>query len=110
MTVADDVGGAPDAGPPTALLLGGALVVVAATALLVLEALFAHVLGYLLGTVVCIVLVTRYLQLDTRLAADSTVAYRPWDRSRAVCTLLLVVGLAVGTVHVWYLAFEAAVA
>jgi hypothetical protein len=95
--------------PPFPLLMAAVAAAVGGIALLPLMSLRAHVIGYLLSSVVSFLLVASFIQVSHR-RASRPVDFRSWRVSRPVCTAVLVVGFGIASWHAWYIAYELAVA
>lgn len=95
--------------PPFQLIAAAVVAVVGGMVMLPFVSLGAHVLGYLLSSVICFLLTAGFIQVSHR-RASRPVDFRPWSASRAVCTTVLGVGFAVACWHAWYIAYELAVA
>lgn len=102
-TGGDDEG---STGPPAAVLGFAGASVVAGAALLLTSALALHVLGYVLASLVTIVLVGIFRRVDLRLRLSR--GYRPRAGHSRVIPVLLVGAFLVTAGHVWAIATELA--
>lgn len=93
---------------PIYLLGLAALAVAASFALLAFTSLTTHIVGYVLGSFVCVVLVALFIKVDhgRRTAAD--VVYLELRSARYAWSFVLASGVAGCVVHAWYLATELA--
>ncbi|HMJ75800.1 MAG TPA: hypothetical protein VK507_07500 [Iamia sp.] len=93
-------------GPPVLVLVLAGLCVVTSAALVPLDDLGTHVLGYVAASVLAIVLVGLFRRFDlTRRLAPG---YRARPGVGRLVTVLLLAAFAVAAVHVWAIATELA--
>lgn len=88
--------------PPTRLLVGAAVAVGSSTLLLVFDNSAVRVLGYLLGTMVTIGLVSAFFRIDLHRRRLSTYVRK--DSLSTLGGILVAAGFLVAVVHVWRLA------
>lgn len=110
MTVDGETGNDTDVTrPPLAILAVAGAAVLGSAALLLLPQLLVHAAGYVLGSIVCVLLVAWFFQVDKSRATSAT-DYRAWSGAKVAMTALLVAGLAVGGGHAAFIAYEWAIA
>ncbi|WCO65985.1 hypothetical protein PO878_15905 [Iamia majanohamensis] len=107
-----DVAAAPEeaetapSGPPLVLLALAGVCVAAGAGLLLVGTFAANVAGYLVASLLTIVLVGVYRRVD--LIRRLSPGYRPAPAARRVVPVLLVAAFVVAGVHVWAIATEVA--
>ena len=94
------------AGPPVLILALAALCVVTAAALITQDDMTAHVLGYVVASVLAIVLVGIFRRFD--LSRRRAPGYHPRPGVGRVATVVLLAGFVVAGFHVWSIATELA--
>ncbi len=104
--VAVDEADAGPTGPPVVLLATAGACVLAGVALLLVGTFAANVAGYLVASLLTIVLVGVYRRVD--LIRRLSPSYRPAPRVRRVVPVLLVLAFVVAGFHVWAIATEVA--
>jgi hypothetical protein len=94
--------------PPISILLLAALAVAAAFAALLRTDLAGHIIGYVLGSFLCVALVTIFIKLDLKRRNSRDVVYLEMRGIRYVWSLVLASGFAACAIHSWYIAAELA--
>lgn len=101
--------GRPDAattGPPLLFLATAGACVLVGGGLLAIDTFTANVAGYLVASLLTILLVGLFRRVD--LIRRLSAGYRPVAQVRRAITLLLVLAFVVAGVHVWAIATEVA--
>lgn len=93
-------------GPPLIVLFVATVFVVVGLALVPLEGMGVHVLGYVVASVLTILAIGVYRRLD--LTRRLSPGYRPRPGVRRAVPVLLVAAFAVAAFHVWSIATELA--
>lgn len=94
--------------PPISVLVLAVLAVAAAFALLTLTGFSAHIVGYLLGSFVSVILVTIFIKIDLRRRNSRDVVYLEARGVRFIWSFVLASGIAACVLHAWYMAAELA--
>ena len=95
-----------ETGPPLVLLVAAGLCVVVGAALLVVGSFAANLAGYVVASLVTIVLIGIYRRTD--LIRRLSPGYRPRPELRRVVPVVLLAAWVVAGVHVWAIATEVA--
>jgi VIT1/CCC1 family predicted Fe2+/Mn2+ transporter len=96
-------------GPPWGILATAVAAVVGAFLLLTLQEFGSHVVGYLLGSVVCTGLVVLFMRVDLTRRTSAQVVYQENRRARHLWSAVLLAGIATSAVHAWFIATVLAV-
>jgi hypothetical protein len=91
-------------GPPVMILALAALCVATAAALVPQDEMVAHVLGYVVASVLAIVLVGIFRRFD--LSRRRAPGYHPRPGVGRLATVVLLAGFVVAGFHVWSIATE----
>ena len=98
-----------EARAPWPLLAMAGFSVALSVALLPFTTFMSHVAGYLTGSLVCIGLVAGFIRTDTRRRQDRVVEYIEVRGLSVAWGVILALGIAIASVHLWYVATELAV-
>ena len=93
-------------GPPVLILALAALCVATSGVLITQDAMTAHVLGYVVASILAILLVGMFRRFD--LSRRREPGYRPQPNVGRLATVVLLAGFVVAGFHVWSIATELA--
>jgi hypothetical protein len=107
--VNDEFGEVVEKRPPITLLVLAGLAVVASAALAGASDLPAHIVGYVLGSVVCAGLLMAFARIDAARRHALDAVYLEVRALRGAWSVVLVLGIAACAWHAWNIASEWAV-
>lgn len=90
--------------PPLGYLVAAALCVLTSAGLLFVAAFYVNVLGYVLASLLAVLIVGVFRQHDQRLRNDPR--YSPRHGIAGMATTVVVAGIGVAMVHAWFIATE----
>ena len=96
-------------GPPLAILAIAMVTVVAAFVLRSFGELDSHVVGYLLGSIVCTALVIAFMKMDTARRTAPDVVYLENRWARYLWSAVLLAGTVASALQAWSIATALAV-
>lgn len=95
--------------PPIIVMLAACLVVAATFVLLRWPDFTVHVIGYMLGSVVCAALAAAFVRIDAARRTAGNVVYLEFRAARYVWSGILSAGIAGCSIHAWHIADHLAV-